>query len=130
LEARTKNEIDDAFRKLIDSGVNALVVSSDAVFVNNRKQLTKLTSRDAVPAIYEDRRFVLDGGLVSYGPSSEDLFRQSGNYVGRILNGAKPEDLPVVLPTKFELCINLKTVKALGITVPQSILARADEVIE
>jgi putative tryptophan/tyrosine transport system substrate-binding protein len=130
LRASGESEIDSAFAFLVQLNASGLVVSAHPFFDSRGDQLVELASRHAVPAIYHRREFVAAGGLISYGPSFPTLYRAAGAYAGRILAGAKPADLPVQQPTKFELVINLKTAKALGFTVPQSLLARADELIE
>ena len=130
LAAGTKSEIDAAFANLARLQAGALLVQADPVFTNLREAIVGLASHHAVPAIYPLREFAAAGGLISYGSSLSAAYRDAGIYTGKILKGAKPADLPVQQPTTFELVLNLKTAKTLGLTVPQSILARADEVIE
>jgi putative ABC transport system substrate-binding protein len=130
LNAATKAEIDAAFADLTQRRANALMIGQDVFFNNQIEQFAALALRDALPAIYSLREFAAAGGLMSYGSSLEDQYRLVGSYVGRILKGEKPADLPVQQATKFDLVINLKTAKALGLTVPPTLLALADEVIE
>ena len=130
VRAGTGREIDAAFANLVQKPGGALLVGPDAVFTSRRAQIVTLAARHAVPAIYYAREFAEIGGLISYGPNLVNVFQQTGIYVGRVLKGAKPADLPIQQPTKYELVINLKTAKVLGLEIPPTLLARADEVIE
>ena len=130
LRASSAREIEEAFATLIRERIDALVLGADPFFQHSRDQLVDLAAHHRVLAIYLNREFPVVGGLVSYGVHFPENYRQAGLYAGRILKGEKPADLPVIQPTKFELVINLKTAKALGLTVPPSLLAIADEVIE
>jgi putative ABC transport system substrate-binding protein len=130
LKASTERDIDMAFAHLVQQRGNALLVGTDAFFLSRRDQILALASSLAIPTMYNLREYVVAGGLMSYAPSVRDVFRQAGVYTAKILKGAKPADLPVMQPTKFELVINLKTAKALGLTVPLIMQMTADEVIE
>jgi putative tryptophan/tyrosine transport system substrate-binding protein len=130
LKATSASEIDIAFASLVQQQIGALVVDADVFFTARRQQLVTLAMQHAVPAVYGFRQFCEDGGLISYSTNIAANVRQLGVYTGKILNGTRPTDLPVQQPTKFELVVNLRTAKALGVTIPPSILARADEVIE
>jgi putative ABC transport system substrate-binding protein len=128
--ASTDADLEPVFVALVQKSVGALLVASDPLLFTNRNHIAALAAKYAIPTMYDRREVVAEGGLISYGPSFADVNRQAGNYVGRILKGERPSDLPVLQPTKFELIINLKVAKSLGLSIPQTLLATADELIE
>lgn len=130
MRASTDVEIETAFATFAQQGAGALLVTADVLFASRRDQLVALAARSKLPAIYFQREFSEIGGLVSYAPDYAAGYRQAGNYIGKVLKGAKPSELPVMQSTKFELVVNLKTAKALGIAMPPTLLATADDVIE
>jgi len=130
LQASSLSDFDNAFARLAQKRVDAIIVSADPFFISHRAELVALAAQYTKPVVYYAREFVLAGGLLSYASSFTESFYQAATYVGSILKGEKPADLPILQPTKFELVLNLKTAKALGLTIPQSIMLRADEVIE
>jgi putative tryptophan/tyrosine transport system substrate-binding protein len=130
LNASTESEFEQAFATLIQQQVAALFVTTNPLFVNNRRQIVALATSHRVPTVYQDNEAVAAGGLMSYGPLRADLYRLAGVYTGRILKGEKPADLPVQQVTKIELVINMKTAKALGLAIPETLLAIADEVFQ
>jgi putative ABC transport system substrate-binding protein len=130
LDARTEVEIDATFASLRSKGVDGLLVTTNPFYEGRREDIVALAKRHSIPVLYPWREYSVTGGLISYGTSFTESYRQAGLYVGRILKGEKPADLPVVQATKFELLVNIKTARSLGVTVPPSILVAADEVIE
>jgi putative ABC transport system substrate-binding protein len=130
VEAASEREFDGAFAKIVQAGAGALLIAGSPFLTSQRRALVELAARHAIPTIYDQRDHVMVGGLISYAASFTGAYRQAGTYAGRILKGAKPSDLPVLQPTTFELSVNLKTAKALGLRVPPSIMLRADELIE
>jgi putative ABC transport system substrate-binding protein len=130
LDARGPDKFGNAFAAMKERNVQALLVGSDPLFILHRTQLAELARRYRLPTMHEFKEFVEAGGLMAYVPSYPDSYRRAASYVDKILKGAKPEELPVEQPTRFELVINLKTAKVLGLTIPQSVLLRADEVIQ
>ena len=130
VEIRERKDIDAAFAAIMRDRADGVIVDSDPVNGSNQERIVEFAAANRLPVIYVWRRYVDAGGLISYGPSFYDLWRRAATYVDKILKGASPADLPVEQPTKFELVVNLKTARSLGLTIPPSILARADEVIE
>jgi putative ABC transport system substrate-binding protein len=130
LQAQSREAFDSAFAAMRRARVGALYVVGDPMFYLHRTRLAELAAKSRLPAVYEFKEHAEAGGLMAYGPNVLDQYRRAATYVDKILKGAKPADLPVEQPTKFELVINLKTAKALGLTIPQSVLLRADEIIE
>jgi len=129
-EVQGQDDFEPAFRAMVEGRANALIVAAGIIFMEYRQRLLDLTGKARLPSMFLRKEFVVAGGLMSYGPNYRDMYRRAATYVDKILKGTNPADLPVEQPTKFELVINLKTAKALGLTIPPLVLARADEVIE
>src|SRR5262249_60889544 len=130
LKAGNAREIDEAFEKLLEAKADAFFIATDPILLDRREQIVAFAERRALPAVYFVRQFAVAGGLLSYGPSISWMYRQAGLYIGQILKGANPAEMPVMQPTQFEFVLNLKTAKALGLSVTPTLLATADEVIE
>jgi putative ABC transport system substrate-binding protein len=130
IEARGPADFDRAFSEMTSARADALTVFANAMFTIERRRLVDLAAKNRLPALYAFREYVDAGGLMAYGPNLADLYRRAATYVDKILKGAKPSDLPVEQPTKFELVINMKTARTLGLTIPPSVLSRADQIIE
>jgi len=130
VESGPSDDIEGAIGKFVQNRVDAIIVTADPIFTNRRTQITTLAARYRIPAIYQWNLFISAGGLISYGTDLEDMYRQAGQYAGRVLKGEKPGDLPVLQPTKFLLSLNLTAAKALRLQIPDKLLALADEVIE
>ena len=128
--ASNDTELEVSLASLIQQRVGALLVTADPYFATQRDRIVAFATQNRLPAIYQFREYAVAGGLISYGPRITDAYRQAGRYTGQILKGAKPADLPIVLPTKYEFVINLKAAKALGLTIPSGLISFADEVVE
>jgi ABC-type uncharacterized transport system substrate-binding protein len=130
LNARNAGEIDAAFEELVQAKADAFITATDPILLDRREQIVSFAARHAIPAVYFVRQFAAAGGLLSYGPSITWMYRQAGEYVGQILKGANPAEMPVMQPTQFEFVLNLKTAKTLGLSVPLTLQTAADEVLE
>jgi putative ABC transport system substrate-binding protein len=130
INAGNANELDSAFEKLLGAKADAFVIATDPILLDRREQIVSFAERHGLPAVYFVRQFAVAGGLLSYGPSISGMYRQAGLYVGQILKGANPAEMPVMQPTQFEFVLNLKTARALGLNLQPTVLATADEVIE
>jgi putative ABC transport system substrate-binding protein len=130
LNARNAQEIDAAFEEFVRAGADSFITATDPILLDRRDQIVSFAGRRSVPAVYFVRQFAVAGGLLSYGPSISWMYRQAGEYVGQILRGAKPAEMPVMQPTQFEFVLNLKTAKTLGLSIPFALQAAADEIID
>jgi len=130
IEAEGPNRLKTAFTAMVHERAGALMVLTDIVFITHRRAIVELAARYRLPAVYGEREYVNDGGLMSYGPNLEDMYRRAAVYIDKILKGARPADLPIEQPTTFDLVVNLKAAKQIGLTIPPSLLQRADQVID